>query len=67
MFRLRCKDMERFSSSKTKSLKSFKMIENFYNLQRKRRKMQFKDLKTKKNESVLLAIKAFCKQIFADC
>lgn len=43
------------------------MIENFYDLQQKRRKMQFKDLKTKKNECVLLAIKAFCKQIFADC
>lgn len=67
MFRLRCKDMERFSSSKTKSLKSFKMIENFYDLQQKQRKMQFEDLKTKKNDRVLFARKTFCEQIFADC
>lgn len=66
MFRLRCKDMERFSSSKTKSLKSFKMIENFYDLQQKRRKMQFIDLKTKKNDRVLFARKTICEQIFAD-
>lgn len=66
MFRLRCKDMERFSSSKTKSLKSFKMIENFYDLQQKQRKMQFEDLKTKKNDCVLFARKTICEQIFAD-
>lgn len=67
MFRLRCKDMERFSTSKTKSSKSFKMLEIFYSFKQNQRKMQFKDLKTKKNERVLFAKKAICERIFAVC
>lgn len=43
MFRLRCKDMERIPMSKTKSLKSFKMLEIFYGFMQNQRKMQFKD------------------------
>lgn len=67
MFRLRCKDMERFLTSKTKSSKSFKMLEIFYSFKQNQRKMQFKDLKTKKNERVLFAKKVICERIFAVC